>query len=207
MSETTDSVRVVAICGSLRAESYTRAGLVAALQGAQELGVDARLIDLNDYNLPLFDASKEDADLPEGVLRLRREVQQAQGILLGTPEYHAGYSGVLKNALDYMGFAEFEGKMIGLLAVSGGRMGATNALNGLRAVGRALHAWVVPYEVSIPQAWRQFDSQGAVKDPELAERVKELGRQVARFSYLHSAEQAMVFLRAWEEAPLNPGGD
>ncbi len=31
---------------------------------------------------------------------------------LGTPEYHAGYSGVLKNALDYMGFAEFEGKMI-----------------------------------------------------------------------------------------------
>ena len=138
MPESTNSVRVVAICGSLRAESYTRAGLVAALQGAQELGVDARLIDLNDYNLPLFDASKEDADLPEGVLRLRQDVQQAHGILLGTPEYHAGYSGVLKNALDYMGFAEFEGKMIGLLAVSGGRMGATNALNGLRAIGRAL---------------------------------------------------------------------
>ncbi len=122
MPESTDSVRVVAICGSLRAESYTRAGLVAALQGAQELGIDARLIDLNDYNLPLFDASKEDADLPEGVLRLRQDVRQAHGILLGTPEYHAGYSGVLKNALDYMGFSEFEGKMIGLL----GRFGRTH---------------------------------------------------------------------------------
>ena len=109
---------------------------MAALQGAQELGVDARLIDLNDYNLPLFDASKENSDLPDGVLRLRQDVRQAHGILLGTPEYHAGYSGVLKNALDYMGFTEFEGKMIGLLAVPGGRMGATNALNGLRAVGR-----------------------------------------------------------------------
>ena len=81
MPESTDSVRVVAICGSLRAESYTRAGLLAALQGAQELGIDARLIDLNDYNLPLFDASKENSDQSDGVLRLRQDVQRAHGIL------------------------------------------------------------------------------------------------------------------------------
>jgi NAD(P)H-dependent FMN reductase len=203
----THTVRVVAICGSLRAESHTRAALLAVLQGAQELSADTQFIDLDDYHLPLFNASWSDANLPEGVLRLRRDVRQASGIILGTPEYHAGYSGVLKNALDFMGFTEFEGKMIGLLAVSGGRMGAANALSGLRTIGRSLHAWVVPYEVSIPQAWRQFDSQGAIKDPELAERVKELGRQVARFAYLHSAEQAMAFLRAWEEAPVNPGGE
>jgi NAD(P)H-dependent FMN reductase len=207
MPATTHPVHVVAICGSLRAESLTRAGLVAALQGARELGATTQLIDLVDYHVPLFDASLVDAELPEGVFRLRQAVRQAQGVLLGTPEYHAGYSGVLKNALDFMGFAEFEGKMIGLLAVSGGRMGAVNALNGLRAIGRSLHAWVVPYEVSIPQAWRQFDGEGAIKDPELAERVRELGRQVARFAYLHSAEQALAFLRAWEEAPANPGGE
>jgi len=54
---------------------------------------------------------------------LREEVKQAHGIILGTPEYLGSYSGVLKNALDLMGFEEFEGKMLGLLGVSGGAMG------------------------------------------------------------------------------------
>jgi len=65
------------------------------------------------------------------------KVKRAQGILLATPEYHGGYSGVLKNALDLMGFDEFEGKMIGLVGVSGGNMGAFGALSSLRSVGRA----------------------------------------------------------------------
>jgi FMN reductase len=70
------------------------------------------------------------------VVNLRRKKR----IILVTPEYHGGYSGVLKNALDLMGFDEFEGKMLGLVGVSGGRMGAFGARNSLREVGRALHA-------------------------------------------------------------------
>jgi NAD(P)H-dependent FMN reductase len=50
----------------------------------------------------------------------KRWLALATGIIIGTAEYHGGYSGVLKNALDLMGFAEFEGKTIGLLGVSGG---------------------------------------------------------------------------------------
>jgi NAD(P)H-dependent FMN reductase len=48
--------------------------------------------------------------------------------IAGTPLYHGSYSGVLKNAIDPMGFHEFEDKMVGLVGVSGGRMGAGNAL-------------------------------------------------------------------------------
>ena len=33
------------------------------------------------------------------------------GLILGTPEYHGGYSGMLKNALDSMRVAEFEGRV------------------------------------------------------------------------------------------------
>ena len=40
----------------------------------------------------------------------------------------------------------------------------------------------------------------------LEKRVKEVGRQVARFAYLHKSEHAQEFLRAWESAPMNPGG-
>ena len=78
-------------------------------------------------------------------------MKQAQGIILGTPAYHGSFSGVLKNAMDLMGFDEFGGKIIGLVGVS--------------------------------------------------------GRQVARVAYLHSSENLQEFLRLWETAPLNPGGD
>lgn len=206
-TKTTDTIHIVAICGSLRENSHTRKALQLALAGAAELGAETQLLDLSDYDLIFCDGDTEDDDLPESVQRLKREVQQAHGILLGTPEYHGGYSGVLKNALDLMGFAEFEGKMIGLVGVAGGRMGATNSLTGLRAVGRALHAWVLPEEVSIPQAGQQFDADGNLKDQRMAERTRTLGRQVARFAFLHTSQQAHEFLRAWEEAPYNPGGE
>ena len=200
------AVFVIGICGSIRRGSYTRMAVQIALQGAQEVGARTRLIDLNDYRLAFCDAKDDESTYPEDVFKLRREVSQAQGIILGTPEYHGSFSGVLKNALDLMGFDEIEGKMIGLVGVSGGALGAANALNGLRTIGRALHAWVVPEQASIPEAWNAFDESGTLKDSDLEKRVKEVGRQVARFAYLHKSEKAQEFLRAWESAPLNPGG-
>jgi NAD(P)H-dependent FMN reductase len=105
-----------------------------------------------------------------------------------------------------MGFDEFEGKMLGLVGVSGGGMGAFGAMNSLREVGRALHAWVVPEQASIPEAYKVFDRSGAITNGALENRLKEVGRQVARFAYLHRSEKTQEFLRAWEGAPMNPGG-
>jgi FMN reductase len=195
---------LVGICGSLRPSSFTRRAVDIALKGAQELGVQTQLIDLRDYDLAF--CTGNDADYPDGVFRLRNEVQRAQGIILGTPEYHGSFSGVLKNALDLMGFDQFEGKTLGLIGVSAGPMGAISALTSLRTIGRALHAWVIPEQVSIPEVWKHFDGTGEMTDPKLERRLLELGRQVTRFAYLHSSEQAREFLEAWEQAPLNPGG-
>lgn len=66
-------------------------------------------------------------------------------------------SGVLKNALDLMGFDEFMGRVVGLIAVSGGELGGFGPLAGLRNVCRALHAWVVPEQALVPRAWDAFD--------------------------------------------------
>jgi NAD(P)H-dependent FMN reductase len=105
-----------------------------------------------------------------------------------------------------MGFEEFEGKMLGLVGVSGGAMGAFGAMNSLREVGRALHAWVIPEQASIPQASQEFDEAGNLKDAELDKRVRAVGRQVARFAYLHGSCEANEFLENWEKARENPGG-
>jgi len=200
------AMQVAGICGSLRKGRFTRMALHVALAGAKEAGARTRLIDLSEYHLIFCDGKEDESGYPKDVFTLREEVRAAQGIILATPEYHGGYSGVLKNALDLMGFEEFEGKMLGLVGVSGGGMGAFGAMNNLRAVGRALHAWVIPEQASIPEAYKVFDESGTLKDSALEKRLKEVGRQVARFAYLHTSEQAQEFLRAWEGAPVNPGG-
>jgi len=199
-------ISVAGICGSLRKESYTRQAVRIALQGAEEVGAQTRLIDLREYELIFCDGNQDESSPPAGVARLRSDVKEAQGIILGTPEYHGSLSGVLKNALDLMGFDEIEGKMIGLVGVSGGQGGALNALNSLRTIGRALHAWVIPEQVSIAEAWKAFHKSGRLKDSEMEKKVKEVGRQVARFAFLHTSEKALEFLRLWERGPVNPGG-
>jgi FMN reductase len=198
--------QVVGISGSIRPGSYTTMAVALALKGAEELQCETKLINLREYQLLFCDGKEDESKFPKDVFRLREEVRQAQGIILGTPEYHGGYSGVLKNALDLMGFEEFEGKTVGLVGVSGGAMGAFGAMNCLREVGRALHAWVIPEQASIPQAWQEFDEKGNLKDENLTKRVRAVGRQVARFAYLHGSCEANEFLEKWEKARENPGG-
>src|SRR6476659_9536670 len=149
-------VRIAGISGSRRSGSFTRVAVEIALRGAGENGAVTELIDLAKFDLPFADGDTASPDLE----RLRAAVKEADGIILGTPEYHGSLSGVLKNALDLMGFDEFEGKMVGLVGVSGGAMGAFNALNELRNIGRALHAWVVPEQAALAEVWKVFESSG-----------------------------------------------
>ena len=203
-------VKIVAICGSLRNGSYTRMALSIALRGAKEAGAEVELLDLRDYQLVFcgsnVDESGNAIQYPEDVIRLRDKVKGAQGIILGTPEYHASYSGVLKNALDLMSTEQFEGKLVGLVGVSAGALGANTAINSLRSVGRSLHAWVVPEQVSIPFVDNLFDEAGKILNEETKQRLIALGLQVARFATLHSSAHAQEFIKAWEAAPENPAG-
>lgn len=200
-----DQIIVAGLCGSMGAKSSTRDTLKIALRGATEAGAQAVLLDLRDYHLPFAGQSRDGAEFPD-VARLAGQLRAAHAIIWATPEYHGSYSGVLKNALDLMGFDEFEGKMIGLIGVAGGALGATHALDHLRAVGRQLHAWVLPQQASIARAWDAFTPAGELKDKEIEARLKEIGHEVARFAFLHSTT-AEAFLRGWEQAVQNPGGE
>ena len=202
----TSEIRVIGICGSLRRASYTRLAVRLALTGAEAAGAHTELIDLQDYELPFCSGMMSEEDLPNEVIRLRRDVSRAHGIILGTPEYHGGMSGVLKNALDLMGFDEFENKIVGLLGVAGGSAGAVRALTQLRTVGRSLHAWVIPHEASVAEARKQFDSSGMLHDEELSGRIRKLGTEVAKFAMLMAAKESEEFLHEFTRAPVNPGG-
>src|SRR5580692_2524189 len=195
-----ESIRVVGICGSLRRNGLTKAALKIALAGAEEKGVTAELLDLRDYDLPFCTGGDADA-IPgnAGVERLRREVLEANGVILATPNYHGTLSGVLKNALDLMSMREFEGKVVGLIGVSGGRMGGTFTLNTLRAIGRTLHAWVIPSEAWVYNADSAFSEDGHIKDPSSEERVRDVGRKIARLTRMLASREARELLHLWED--------
>jgi FMN reductase len=193
-----EKVRVVGLCGSLRPGSHTRAVVEAALAGADETGSDTALLDLRDYQLVFCDGKDDESGYPDDVERLRESVRSAQGLILGSPEYHGSFSGVIKNALDLMGSDELNGKIVGLVGVSGGQMGASGALSGLRQICRSVHAWAIPHQASIPQAWNAIDDNGRITDEGLRDRVMDVGRQVARYAYLHNASEIQDLVARWE---------
>jgi NAD(P)H-dependent FMN reductase len=98
--------------------------------------------------------------------------------------YHGSYSSVLKTALDYCRFEEFEETTVGLLVVSGGGF-PTPALEHLRSVARALDAWVLPQQVAIPDAHSAFED-GQLTDEDLAERIETLGTKLVEYAGVES---------------------
>ncbi len=174
---------VLALCGSLRDESATRVALSVALEEAASAGASTELLDLREFDLPPLDADRDAEEQGDG-RRLLAAVDDADALLLGTPVYHGSYSGVLKNALDYCGFDEFEGKTVGLLGVAGGSFPVT-ALDHLRSVCRALNCWVLPHQAAVPQAYKHVvhdESGGRLTDETLDERVRVLGRRVVEYA-------------------------
>jgi len=172
-------VHVAALCGSLRDGSYTRIALEQALSAAEQAGGTTELIDLREYELPIFDADRDRVDAGDAD-ELAARVRAAETILLGSPMYHGSFSSPLKTALDYCGFDEFEDKTVGLLAVSGGAFPVT-ALEHMRSICRALNAWVIPHEAAIPNASAAIDN-GAFVDAKLETRVTTLGRRAVQYA-------------------------
>jgi FMN reductase len=155
-----------------------------ALEGAQAAGAETEFIDLADMDLPFCDGRDDIESYPEVVHRFRSAIQNAQGIILGTPEYHNSLTGALKNAIDHCSYTEFEHKMVGVIGVAGGGMGAVNSINHLRMIMRGVGAWVVPNQVSISNSkWMDATSFGD-QNTMLELRLKKLGGDVTKFARL-----------------------
>jgi azobenzene reductase len=177
---------VLAVSGSLRDTSYTRTALRYVLDAAAEAGAETSLLDLREYDLPVYDPDIDDQGDGTELMRLVRE---ADAVALGTPVYHGSYSGALKNFHDYCGFDEYEDTTVGLLATAGGgSYGST--LDHLRITVRGVHGWVLPHQVGIRGASREFeDDPGAIDgrafiDEKLEERTRKLGRMLTEYAFI-----------------------
>jgi FMN reductase len=200
VSETNDSIRITGVCGSLSADGATKKALAIALKGAAEYDADTALLELRDFDL-VFYGSVPENEYPPDVFQLRQALKNSQGIILATPEYHGSLTGALKNMLDLMTIEDFETKIIGLVGVAGGDIGAINSLNTMKTICRNLHCWVLPQEVSIANSAQTFDDDGTVKDPMIEERLLNVGRQVVKFASVQQRVQQDEFMKMWKTLP------
>ena len=179
-----ESPRIVGICGSLSARSTTRRALVLALEAAREAGAQTQLLDLRELKLPFAGSDWSPDEWPDAI-QMAAAIRGAHGLVWATPEYHGSFSGVLKNALDLCGIEDFEGKVVALLGVAGGQIGAIQALSHLRGVARQLHAWALPNQVSIARSFGAFDDEGRLKDEKMAQSIENLATELVKWSVVH----------------------
>jgi NAD(P)H-dependent FMN reductase len=184
-----DAPLVVVVSGSRRDGSHTRTALTHVRDAAAAAGAETDFIDLGDVDLPLYHPDRDDEEQGEAVDLMAR-VRAADGVILGSPVYHSSYSSTFKNFHDFCGHDEFEDTVVGLLAVAGGgSYGST--LDHMRITVRGVHGLVIPHQVGIRGAYDAFDDDGGFTDPDLEERVRELGREVtAHARVLPPAEEA-----------------
>ena len=136
-------LHVLAVIGSLHRHSVTRVVLNHVAQELQSRNCAVDVLDLQAEPLPLYNPDTA-YDAPE-FKSLQRRVDQADVLVLGTPDYHGGISSPLKNFLDHF-WHEFAGKLFGTVVASHEK--GLTATDQLRTVARQCYAWTLPYGVA-----------------------------------------------------------
>ncbi len=172
MSGEASSIRIVAVCGSVRPGNYTEKALaLVADEISRHPEISLDIVRPADLTLPF--PGREDGS--SDAETLRELVSRATGVVLSTPEYHGGFSSVIKLVIENLGFpSELAGKPVALLGVAAGQIGAIKALENLRGVCSHVGAIVLPGPVSVANVRQVFDVDGGIRDKKIEARIRGL---------------------------------
>lgn len=186
---------VVGIGGTPRQGSSSERALELALAAAEAAG--ARTIKLCARDLPT--AMYEPGCL-EGDARAERlvdAVARADGLIVSSPGYHGGPSGLIKNALDYTEELRvdarpyLDGRAVACIACAAGWQATATTLVSLRSIVHALRGWPTPLGVAINSTATRFDADGSVEE-RVARQLEIAGREVVAFALQRLALPGMV---------------
>ena len=169
-------MRVLAVSGSLRRDSYNTALLRAAREVAPQ-GVEVELYE-GLASLPPYDADSDVGTGPEPVRDLRDRIADADALLVATPEYNGSIPGLLKNAVDWasrpLPGSALRGKPVAVIGASTGQYGGVWAQAELRKSLGVAGARVLADGVAVPKAQERFDADGTLLDAALRDQLAAL---------------------------------
>jgi len=170
-------MRILAISGSLRAESSNSRLLRAAAAVAQE---DTAVVPFAGVDtLPHFNPDRDDDDPPAAVAAFRAEVAAAKALMICSPEYAHGVPGSLKNALDWLvGSGEIIDKPVAVINASARSQFAHAQLVETLTVMSA--RVIATASIAIPLDGRKLSAEEMAADPGVSSLLREVLSELSR---------------------------
>ncbi|GAC13430.1 NADPH-dependent FMN reductase [Aliiglaciecola lipolytica] len=178
-------VKIVAFSGSGRRDSVNKKVVAVAAKGAEEAGAQVTIVNLEDFNLPIF---TEDLEAEKGMdpnaQKFKELLMDSDGFLISSPEYNSSYSALFKNAIDWASrkiegetpLQAYRGKVAGIMAASPGSIGGMRVLVTLRMLMENLGTMVLPDQKAISDAFSKFDENGKISDEKIEKALKNIGK-------------------------------
>lgn len=145
--------RILGLGGTTRQGSSSERALRAALELAERAGADTDILLADDLELPAY-APERGLREPQAD-RLLDLVRCADGVIVASPGFHGGPSGLIKNALDHLEELRederpyLDGRAIGCIVCAAGWQATASTLAALRSTVHALRGWPTPLGVTI----------------------------------------------------------
>ena len=189
-----DTIRLVGISGSLRQASSNTA-VLRTLQDSAPAGVELTILPLDD--IPLYNQDLDGPNPPEAVRRFKEAIAACDGIVLCSPEFNFGTSGVLKNALDWASRPAFasplKGKPVLLMTASPAFTGGVRAQAQLReTLAGTLSRVIARPPVVIAAVHTKIDNGRLVEETNVKFALEALDDLVAEVVMLRAAEAALA---------------
>lgn len=130
--------------------------------------------------VPLYNGDVEADGVPDPVLQLKRQLADADGLLLATPEYNNSFPGVLKNTIDWLSRPSldirnvFHGKPVAVIGATPGGFGTVLAQGAWLPVFRTLGSrYFSGQRLMVSGAVGAFDEQGGLTDETVKKRLEQ----------------------------------
>lgn len=181
--------RIVGLGGTLRQASTSERLVRAVLAACEELGGETVMFDgptlaaLPHFNHESVERTAAETELVEAVRR-------CDGLVIGSPGYHGGYSGLVKNAIDLLeelrqdARTYFDGRPVGLVVTAAGWQACGTTLSAMRDVVHAMRGWPTPIGIAVNSIeQRPFAGDGSLADAQLAGIVRAQAEQIMGFAF------------------------
>jgi chromate reductase len=168
-------MRLLFFAGSTRDGSFNRKLASLAHHIAEANGIEAVLVDLKDYPMPIYNGDLEAKEgPPERARAFKALLGEYQGVFIASPEYNSSVTPLLKNTLDWVtrvrakgetGLEVFKTRVFAISGASPGYYGAIRSLLHLRQILEiGTGATVIPQQIAVPRAMDAFEADGSLKD-------------------------------------------
>ena len=181
---------VVGVGGTFRERSTTDCALRISLKAAAEAGTRMMFFGGGFLaKLPMY--RPESCERTAEQRQLIEAVRLADGLIVASPGYHGGVSGLVKNALDLLedlredNRSYLEGRAVGCIITGQGWQTTGVALTALRSIVHALRGWPTPLGATLNTADNIFDAEGNCTDDRSVVQLTTVGHQVAEFAFRH----------------------